>query len=611
MDRGWSLAGRMGFDRPFLRPEAYSLPPARPAVAAIFDAGYKRFAGGVQRLARGLNARSFESLKSRMPAETPARRVGPFQLEEKLGVGGMGVVYKATYLKTGQKVALKMLAPDLTADVKVAKRFEREMEILQKLKHPNIIRYYGGSVSGNQRWYVMELISGGSLDRILKQKGKLEWEDVIDYGIQIAMALEHSHAAGVIHRDLKPANLLLASNNTIKLTDFGIARDTDATALTQAGKTVGTMAYMAPEQITGKQPISRKTDLYALGCVLFEMLTGKTPFESPTQPEVMFKHLEAEPPSVRELAWQTPVWLEELIEELMAKDPNERPFDALAVQVKLQEVKKKVAAKKTVVGETKGAESGVTMQGDAVVTKAMQKKKKKKKAVTPVWERWWFLTAALLLVIGGATWAMWPEGEEKSFARVQAIVLKPGKPDDNLLEAKMGLESFVARYPEGVHAKEAKEWISIADGILKGRKATTRLTLGNKPETEAEKLLLEAQSYENFGERLTAMERYMAMQTILQNDKEAGPIRSLAKWRADAIREEIGGKFDRATFINGKLDEADKLLASGKSFEARKLWESIVELYGSNPEFSKQVSTAEQKLKSLEQGRGSGRSPTS
>jgi hypothetical protein len=251
------------------------------------------------------------------------------------------------------------------------------------------------------------------------------------------------------------------------------------------------------------------------------------------------------------------------------------------------------------------------MQGDAVVTKAMQKKKKKKKAVTPVWERWWFLTAALLLVIGGATWAMWPEGEEKSFARVQAIVLKPGKPDDNLLEAKMGLESFVARYPEGVHAKEAKEWISIADGILKGRKATTRLTLGNKPETEAEKLLLEAQSYENFGERLTAMERYMAMQTILQNDKEAGPIRSLAKWRADAIREEIGGKFDRATFINGKLDEADKLLASGKSFEARKLWESIVELYGSNPEFSKQVSTAEQKLKSLEQGRGSGRSPTS
>jgi serine/threonine-protein kinase len=546
-----------------------------------------------------------------MPAETPARRVGPFQLEEKLGVGGMGVVYKATYLKTGQKVAVKMLAPDLTADPKVAKRFEREMEILQKLKHPNIIRYYGGSTSGNQRWYAMELIAGGALDRIIKQKGKLEWEDVIDYGIQIAMALEHSHAAGVIHRDLKPANLLLAANNTIKLTDFGIARDTDATALTQAGKTVGTMAYMAPEQITGKHPISRKTDLYALGCVLYEMLTGKTPFESPTQPEVMFKHLEAEPPPVREIAWQTPVWLEELIEELMSKDPNDRPFDALAVQVKLQEVKKKVGEKRTVVGQTKGAAAGVTMQGDAVVTRSVSKKKKKKKEITPIWERWWFLTACLLLLVGGVAWVIRPEGEEKSFARIQTIVLKPGKPDDNLLEAKMDLERFVASYPEGVHTKEALEWISIAEGILKGRKASTRLTLGNKPETEAEKLLLEAQSYENFGERLTAMERYEAMQTILQNDKEAAPIRSLARWRADAIRQEIGGKFDRASFINGKLVEADDLMVSGKSFEARKLWESIVELYGSNPEFSKQVSTAEAKLKTLEQNRGAaGRTPS-
>ncbi len=390
----------------------------------------------------------------------------------------MGVVYKATYLKTGQKVALKMLAPDLTADPKVAKRFEREMDILQKLKHPNIIRYYGGSTSGNQRWYAMELISGGSLDRVIKEKGKLSWEDVVDYGIQIAMALEHSHAAGVIHRDLKPANLLLASNNTIKLTDFGIARDTDATALTQAGKTVGTMAYMAPEQITGKQPISRKTDLYSLGCVLYEMLTGKTPFESPTQPEVMFKHLQEEPPQVRELAWQTPVWLERLIEELMAKNPDDRPFDALAVQVKLQEVKKKALEKKTVVGDAKGAESGVTVQGDALVTRSMNKKKKKKVEKTPVWEKWWFLTACLVMIVAGVTWAAWPESEEQQFARVQSIVLKPGKADDNLLEAMQELERFVRRFPEGTHSREAQEWISIGQGILKGRKASTRLTLG-------------------------------------------------------------------------------------------------------------------------------------
>ncbi len=531
-----------------------------------------------------------------MPAETPARRVGPFQLEEKLGVGGMGVVYKATYLKTGQKVAVKMLAPDLTADPKVAKRFEREMEILQKLKHPNIIRYYGGSTTGSQRWYAMELIPGGALDRILKQKGKFEWEDVVDYGIQIAMALEHSHAAGVIHRDLKPANLLLAANNTIKLTDFGIARDTDATALTQAGKTVGTMAYMAPEQITGKQPISRKTDLYAMGCVLYEMLTGKTPFDSPTQPEVMFKHLEAEPPPVRELAWQTPVWLEELIEELMAKDPNDRPFDALAVQVKLAEVKKKVAEKKTVVGQTKGAAAGVTIQGDAIVTKAMSKKKKKKKDVTPVWERWWFLTAALVLLAAGVAWAMWPEGEEPLFARAQSVVLAEGASEAALFEAEPLLEKYRSRFPEGVHAAQVSEWLGDIEGLRAERLLSRRLTLGKEPETEAEKLWIEAQTYEKFGDRLTALEKYNGMQTILKADETARPFRNLARRREAAIRKEIGGETDRATFINGKLTMADQLQRDGKTSEAKQLWESIEKLYGNNPEFKPQADRARERL---------------
>ncbi|MEZ6064477.1 MAG: serine/threonine-protein kinase [Planctomycetaceae bacterium] len=186
----------------------------------------------------------------------PANRcIGPFQLDGRLGVGGMGIVYRATYLKGGQQVAVKVLAPDLTADYKVAKRFEREMAILKKLRHPNIVRYYGGGMSGQQQFYAMELVNGGSVDDLLRKQGRLSWETVVDYGMQIAKALEHAHDAAIIHRDLKPANLLLTEKGVIKLSDFGIARDTQSTALTQAGKTVGTMAYMAPEQITGKSPI--------------------------------------------------------------------------------------------------------------------------------------------------------------------------------------------------------------------------------------------------------------------------------------------------------------------------------------------------------------------
>jgi len=443
----------------------------------------------------------------------------------------------------------------------------------------------------------MELIAGGSMDRIIKQKGKLEWEDVVDYGIQIAMALEHSHAAGVIHRDLKPANLLLASNNTIKLTDFGIARDTDATALTQAGKTVGTMAYMAPEQITGKHPVSRKTDLYSLGCVLFEMLTGKTPFDSPTQPEVMFKHLEEEPPSVRELAWQTPIWLEELIEELLAKDPNERPFDALAVQVKLQEVKKKVADRKTVVGETKGADGGVTMQGDAVVTKSVSKKKKKKKQSVPVYERGWFLLLAFVVVVGGAAgWFVLKrfKPEDQRFAEVQQAV-QSGEVDD-LLNAESLVQRMQTDFPEGKHKDEIQRMLDDISAIRAERNLNLRLNLGKDPETEGERLWVNAKQFEKAGDRVIALEKYRAMEKLLSKDASERPFRSLARRQAAKIEAEIGGRGDRTAFINQWLTDADAAVRKGNRAEAQKIWKSISDLYGSMPEFHAQVQQANDRL---------------
>src|SRR5690606_32719010 len=144
-----------------------------------------------------------------------------------------------------------------------------EMQILKKLQHPHIVKYYGGSTSGVTKYYAMELVKGGSLEQLLKKRGPIDWELAVEYAIQIAKALEHAHAHGVVHRDLKPANLLITKSG-LKLTDFGIARDTQSTALSAAGKTLGTMAYMAPEQISGKYPVGAKTDLYALVCVIFE-----------------------------------------------------------------------------------------------------------------------------------------------------------------------------------------------------------------------------------------------------------------------------------------------------------------------------------------------------
>ncbi len=307
------------------------------------------------------------------------RRLGPFELEDKLGVGGMGIVYRARYVKTGQHVAVKVLSPDLMADAKIAQRFEREMAILKKLKHPHIVQYYGGSTSGHQRFYAMELVKGGSLEDELKRKGSRPWEEVVEYGQQIAKALEHAHNAGIIHRDLKPANLLLTKRGVLKLSDFGIARDMQGTALTAAGKTLGTMAYMAPEQITGKHPITARTDLYALGCVLFELLSARPPFQSDTQPALLFKHLDEAPPSVREFNHDVPVWLDQLIDELLEKEPADRPFDALAVQVKLEEVKQHVADRQSIARQTAIGGEGITLKVDKEELGRILSKKSRKK----------------------------------------------------------------------------------------------------------------------------------------------------------------------------------------------------------------------------------------
>lgn len=147
----------------------------------------------------------------------------------------MGIVYLATYVETGKQVAVKVLPPALSEDEKLLKRFEREILILKRLRHPNIVKYYGGGQpSGSTCWYAMEYIDGGSLHDILKKRKRLSWDQAIQVGRQLTAALEHAHNAGIIHRDLKPGNLFVTKKGRIKLGDFGIARDTEATALTAA-----------------------------------------------------------------------------------------------------------------------------------------------------------------------------------------------------------------------------------------------------------------------------------------------------------------------------------------------------------------------------------------
>lgn len=279
------------------------------------------------------------------PKTTPVatRWIWPFELIEQIGEGGMGVVYRARYVVNNREVALKMLPADVTDKVSLA-RFERELEVLKNLKHPNIVRCFGGVSEDKQRFYAMELVEGGSLEDELQRRGKLSIERVVAYGLQMCAALECSHKSGVVHRDIKPSNFLIGNDKQLKLSDFGLASVSAARRITAAGKTAGTLLYMAPEQIRGGD-LSPQTDLYALGCVFYELLTGKPPFVGESPAQTMHMHCRSEIPRVSQIILDCPPGLDRLIVKLMSKEAAQRPSSAAEVARELRGITNSITVK--------------------------------------------------------------------------------------------------------------------------------------------------------------------------------------------------------------------------------------------------------------------------
>ncbi len=262
-------------------------------------------------------------------------RLNEFELDECLGVGAVGSIYRATHTATGRVYAVKLLLPSVSEDPLIVSRFTREMTILERLRHPHIVEYFGNGRHENQLFYVMEWMPEATLKELLRRRGPLSAIEAIECGWQIASALQHAHNHGIVHRDLKPANVFLTADGDLKLGDFGIARDLRAPDLTRSGVLVGTYAYMAPELIRGDRFITGKVDLYGLGCVLFECLTGRPPFGGENFAQILDQHLHAAVPAVRIREGGRMPELERLVQQLLAKDSEQRPFNARTIQGRL------------------------------------------------------------------------------------------------------------------------------------------------------------------------------------------------------------------------------------------------------------------------------------
>lgn len=248
---------------------------------------------------------------------------GRYQISELIGVGGMANVYKATDLSDGKTVAVKVLREEFYENEELLRRFKNESKAIAMLSHPNIIEVYDVCFAHNMRCIVMEYIDGITLKEYMEEQRPLAWKETVHFILQILKALSHAHSKGIVHRDIKPQNVMLLSDARIKITDFGIARFARSESHTITDRAIGSVHYISPEQARGDHT-DQRADIYSIGIMLYEMLTGQVPFDADSPVSVALKQIELEAPLPRSINPDIPAGLEEITLRAMEKEPDRR-----------------------------------------------------------------------------------------------------------------------------------------------------------------------------------------------------------------------------------------------------------------------------------------------
>jgi len=284
-------------------------------------------------------------------------RLGDFVVVSKIGQGGMGAVYEARQVGMERMVALKLLPPELARDEMYVKRFYQEARAVAKLDHPNIVRGIAVGESNGQHYFAMEFVEGDSLRAKLKREKQLSLQDTLAILVQMCRALKAAHGNNIIHRDIKPDNILLTKDGKAKLSDLGLAKETDALerGMTMTGASMGTPSYMAPEQAADSKRADARSDIYSLGATVYHCLAGTTPYKGDTAYEVVRKAKTGHLKGLRTIRSEVPEYLDLIVSKMMSVDPQNRfasaqdVLDALAKHIK----KRKAVAPKKPSGEIK------------------------------------------------------------------------------------------------------------------------------------------------------------------------------------------------------------------------------------------------------------------
>ena len=345
-----------------------------------------------------------DNVQDRMIGTTLA---GRYHLLEQVGIGGMAIVYRAMDINTGHQVAVKLLRPDYAHDADYVTRFQREAEAASKMTHHNIVNLIDVGMDQDNRFLVMEFVSGKTLKQVIQERGRLSYRIATQITIRILSALQHAHENGIIHRDIKPQNILVDNEGHVKVADFGIARMANSVTVTKSEVVMGSVHYFSPEQASGN-PADARSDIYSVGVVLYEMLTGRVPFDGDSQVAIAMQHLHSRPVPLQTYAPDIPNALCAVCLKAMAKNPDYRYQTAQEMAADLSLA---MTMENRSIGDwgTEGAtfrmpmselEKPATESDDG--TPEERKAEREKRKIN--WPWWIFTTLTVCLIILGMYW---------------------------------------------------------------------------------------------------------------------------------------------------------------------------------------------------------------
>ncbi len=526
----------------------------------------------------------------------PPEKVGPYRILREVGAGGMGTVYLGEHLETGMTAAIKVLPASLAREPGLVARFTREIDATRKIENPHVVKVYESGADGEIYFYAMEFVEGETLTARLMRDKRIDWRQVIEFGVQICKALKAAHNSGVIHRDLKPSNLLIAKDDVVKLTDFGVAQVFASGKLTVTGGVIGTAEYMSPEQAQGKRAI-KQSDIYSLGAVMYVMLTGRPPFTGKTNLDIAQKHKYGQFDSPRRVVPDIPTWLDEVVCTCLEKRPEDRYPDAYVLQLRLSEILKKVelsAAGSPVLDVDGASSTDETSAANAIssprsiegagtlmrdLVKAEIERTAIKTPIQQIFDNTWFLIVSFVLLIAIGIW--WVQSRRPDpdalFARGEKLMqLAPGpgwetarqECFDRLLELDEDTwRPRVEPYLSELSLYEAAHDAPRVGGLRE-----------RSPANDLERFVQRALVRRQLGDDQGARETLTAVLGLIPDDDEHQPERAVITQLIDDIP--AGEAAEPSEFLTAAVARARALTADGQTTDAREIWESILLLYG-------------------------------